>query len=60
MVTLENFINKCFKRFMNNIQVAKETSLKVEKELLVLALPYLSLISLQTRTKLKQPSKKHP
>ena len=45
---------------MNNIQVAKETSLKVEKEPLVLALPYLSLISLQTRTKLKQPSKKHP
>ena len=45
---------------MNNIQVAKETSLKVEKEPLVLALQYLSLISLQTRTKLKQPSKKHP
>ena len=45
---------------MNNIHVVKETSLKVEKECLVLALREFGLISLQTRTKLKQPSKKHP
>ena len=37
---------------MNNIHAVKETTLTVEKK--PLALVYLSLISLQTRTKLKK------
>ena len=51
----EGFINKCFKKFMI-IHVVKETpQLKiVEKNPLVLVLPYLASISLQTRTKLKK------
>ena len=43
----ENFIKDCFKRFMDNIHVAKETTLTFEKKPLVL---YLGSISLQTRT----------
>ena len=35
----ENFINKCLKRFMDNMHIVKETTLKVEKKSLVLALP---------------------
>ena len=42
---------------MENIHVVKETTLTVEKEHLVLVLPYLSSISLQTRTKLKKSIK---
>ena len=40
---------------MDNIHVVKETTLTVEKKSLVLALPYLGSISLQTRAKLKKP-----
>ena len=50
----EDFINKCFKKFMDNIHVVKEFTLTVEKKPLVLVLPYLSSISLQTRTKWKK------
>ena len=46
----EDFINK----FMDNIHVVKETNLTVEKKSLVLVLPYLGSISIQTRTKLKK------
>ena len=53
----EDFINKCFKKFMDNIHVVKETTLTVEKKPLVLVLPYLGSISLQTRTKLKKSLK---
>ena len=42
----EDFINKCFKKFMDNIHVVKETTLTVEKKPLVLVLPYLGSISL--------------
>ena len=42
---------------MNNIYVLKETTLTVEKKLLVLVLPYLGSISLQTRSKLKKSLK---
>ena len=38
--------------------MVKETTLTVEKTLLVLVLPYLSSISLQNRTKLKNSLKK--
>ena len=39
---------------MDNIRVVKETTLTVEKKSLVLVLPCLGSISLQTRTKLKK------
>ena len=42
---------------MDNIHVVKETTLTVEKKPLVLVLPYLGSISLQTRTKLKKSLK---
>ena len=54
---LEDFINKCFKRFMENIHVVEETTLTVEKKPIGLVLPYLGSISLQTRTKLKKSLK---
>ena len=53
----EDFINKCFKKSMDNILVVKETNLTVKKKTFVLVLPYLGLISLQTRTKLKKSLK---
>ena len=42
---------------MDNIHVVKKTTLTVEKKPLVLVLPYLGSISLQTRTKLKKSLK---
>ena len=42
---------------MDNIYVIKGTTLTVEKKPLVLILPYLGLISLQTSTKLKKSIK---
>ena len=53
----EDCINKCFKKFLDNIHIVKETTLTVEKTSLVLVLPYLGSISLQTRTKLKKSLK---
>ena len=37
----EDFINKCFRKFMGDIHLVKETNLIVEKKPLVLVLPYL-------------------
>ena len=45
----KDFINKCFKKFMENIHVVKET-LTAEKKPLVLVIPSFDSISLQTRT----------
>ena len=42
---------------MDNVHVVTETTLKAEKKPLVLALPYLGSISLQTRTKLRKSLK---
>ena len=42
---------------MDNTYVAEETTLTVEKKCLVLVLPYLGSISLQTRAKLKKSLK---
>ena len=56
MATLK-ILNKCFKKFIDNIHVVKETTLTVEKKPLVLVLPYLGSISLQTRAKLKKSLK---
>ena len=51
---LENFIGKWFKRFLNNIHLVEESVPTVEKKSFLLLLPYLGIISLQTRTKLQQ------
>ena len=53
----EDFINKCFKTFMDNIHVVKGTTLAVEKKPLALVLPCFGSIPLQTRTKLKKSLK---
>ena len=37
----EDFINKLFKKFMDNLHVVKETTVTVEKKPLVLVLLYL-------------------
>ena len=42
---------------MDNIHVVKETTQTVEKKPLLLVLPYLRSVSLETRTKLKKSLK---
>ena len=42
----ENFIDKCFKKFLNNIHLIKENVPTVKKNRLLLALPYLGILSL--------------
>ena len=49
----ENFTNKSFEKFMDNIHIVKENSLTVEKKRLIVVLSYLGSISLQTRTKVR-------
>ena len=53
----ESFIDKCFQKFLDNIHPVKEKIPTVERKRLLLVLPYLGLISLQTRTKLQQALK---
>ena len=53
----ESFIDKCFKKFQDNIHLVKEKVPTVERKRLLLVLPYLGVISLQTRTKLQQALK---
>ena len=53
----EDFTKKCFKKFLDDIHVVKETTLTVEKKPLLLVLLYLGSISLQTRTKLEKSLK---
>ena len=53
----KSFIDKCFKKFLNNVHLVKENVPTVEKKRLLLVLPYLGIISLQTRTKLQQALK---
>ena len=53
----ENFIDRCFKLFVNRIHILKERVSIVEKRSLRLFLPYLETISLQTRTKLQKSIK---
>ena len=50
----ENFIDKCFKKFLNNVHLVKEKVPAVERKRLLLVLLDLRVISLQTRTKLQQ------
>lgn len=49
----ESFIDKCFKMFLDNTHLANESVPTVEKNLLLLVLPYLGIRSLQTKTKLQ-------
>ena len=53
----ENFIDRCFKLFLNRIHILKDKVPTVEKKPLRLVLPYLGTISLQTRTKLQKSIK---
>ena len=53
----ENFIDRCFKLFLNRIHILKEKVPTVEKKPLRLVLPYLGTIPLQTRTKLQKSIK---
>ena len=53
----ENFIDKCFKKFLDNILFVKVNVPTVEEKRLVLVLPFLGVLSLQTRSKLQQAFK---
>ena len=53
----KKFFNKCFKTFMDNKHVVKETTLTVKKKPFFLAFQWLGSKSLQTRTKLKKSLK---
>ena len=53
----ENFIDRCFKLFLNRIHILKEKVPITEKKPLRLALPYLITISLHNRTKLQKSIK---
>ena len=51
------FIDKCFKMVINKLVIKQPQVTTVEKKTLMLSLPYLGDISLQTRTKLRKSSK---
>ena len=51
----ENFIDRCFKLFLNRIHILNGKAPTVEKKPLRLVHPYLGPISLQTSTKLQKP-----
>ena len=53
----ENFINICFKVFLDNKYGVREKVITVPKKTLFLVLPYLAPLSLQNRTKLKRSLK---
>ena len=54
MVILKTLIDKCFKKFLDNIHFVKEKVPTVERKRLLLVLSYLGVISLQTRSNLQQ------
>ena len=53
----KNFIDKSFKKFLDNIHLVKENVPTMEKKSLHLVFPYLEIIFWQTRTKLQQALK---
>ena len=53
----ENFINNCFKTFVDNKYRVREKAITLPKETLFLVLPYLGPLSLQTRIKLRKSLK---
>ena len=52
-----SFIDNCFKRFVDKLFIKRLQLITVEKKTLLLSLPYLGKISLQTRTKLRKSLK---
>ena len=53
----ENFINNCFKVFLDKKYRIQEQVITVPKKTLFLVLPYLGPLSLQTRTELRKSLK---
>ena len=53
----EDFINNCFKVFLNNKYGERETVITVPKNTLFLVFPYLGPLSVQARTKLRKSLK---
>ena len=53
----QSFIDNCFKTFLDKLFIKSPEISTVEKKTLILSLPYLGNISLQTRTKLKKSFK---
>ena len=53
----ENFINNCFKVFLDNKYRIQEKVITVLKKTLFLVVPYLGTLSLETRTKLRKSLK---
>ena len=53
----KNCIDKCFKNILNNVHLDKENVATVKNKRLLLVLPNLGMISLQTRTKLQEALK---
>ena len=52
-----SFIDNCFKTFVDKLFIKRPQLITVEKKNLLLSLPYLGEISLQTRTKLRKSLK---
>ena len=52
-----SFIDKCFKMVINKLVIKRPQVTTAEKKTLILSLPYLGDISLQTRTKLRKSFK---
>ena len=52
-----SFIGKCFKMVINKLVIKRPQVITVEKKTLLLSLPYLGDISLQTRPKLRKSFK---
>ena len=50
----DNFMNNCFKVFLDNKYRVREKVITVPKKTLFLVFPYLGPLSLQTRTKLRK------
>ena len=51
-------MDKCFKMVINKLVIKRPQVTKVEKKTLILSLPYLGDISLQTKTKLRKSFKR--
>ena len=54
---LLSFIDNCFKTLVDKLYIKRSQSITVEKKTLLMSLPYLGEISLQTRTKLRKSLK---
>ena len=54
---METLLTNVLKKFLNNIHLVKENVPAVEKKHLLQVLPYVGIISLQTRTEQQQALK---